>query len=138
MAFDPVTAPVTEQSVEPVGGPGVTSGRGPAPEPRPVPWFRVAVTAGVGLVGLLVALAVLAPVLVLGGLLWLVLLGVVGWRLALHTWDQGSTVSDRPDAAHVEALAEAHRAAARERHARTVAVVAAHLVGPGFTRRDQT
>lgn len=131
MTFDPATAPVTA----PVSGPGSASGRGPAPEPRPVPWFRVAVTAGVGLVGLVVTLAVLAPVLVVGGLLWLVLLGVVGWRLALRTWDRGSTVPDRPDAGHVEALAEAHRAAARERHARTVAVVSAHLVGPGFTRR---
>lgn len=133
MTFDPATAP----DPGPVGGHGAASGRGPAPEPRPLPWFRVAVTAGVGLVGLVVALAVLAPVLVLGGLLWLVLLGVAGWRLALHTWDRGSTVPDRPDAAHVEALAEAHRAAARERHARTVAVVSARLVGPGFTRSDR-
>ena len=136
MAFDPATAPATEPVTEPVGGPGAASGRGPTPEPWAVPWFRVAVTAGVGLVGLVVALAVLAAVLVLGGLLWLVLLGLAGWRLALRTWDRGSTVPDRPDAAHVEALAEAHRAAARERHARTVAVVSARLVGPGFTRRD--
>jgi len=110
---------------------------GVPPPRRAVPWGRVAVGAGVGLVGLVVALAVLAPLLVIGGLVWLVLLGVAGWRLALHTWDRGSQVPDRPEPVVVEAVAEAHRAAARERHARTVAVVSAHLVGPGFTRRDE-
>lgn len=118
MSFDPGTVPA------------------PAAEPWAVPWWRVAVAAAVGLVGLVVALAVLAPVLVLGGLLWLGLLGVAAWRLALRTWERGSHVPPPPEPAVVEVLAEAHRAAARERHARTVAVVSARLVGPGFARRE--
>ena len=139
MRFDPVSAPAHQPVSDPSSDSSSDSSSESATEParpvRAVPWVRVALVAGVALVGLLVALAVLAPVLVLGGLLWLALLGVAAWRLALRTWGRESHVPPRPGPVAVEALAEAHRAAARERHARTVAVVSAGLVGPGFTRR---
>lgn len=108
--------------------------RGHLDAPRPLPWTALAVAAGTGLLGTLVAMAFVAPVVVLGGLAWLGLVGLVGYRAARRTWDAGSTVPSWPDAASVEAVAEASRVAARQRYATTLGVVASGLLGPGFRR----
>jgi hypothetical protein len=103
-------------------------------ERRPVPWFRVGVAAGVGALGLIVSLAVVAPIVVLGAIVALAATGCAGYLLARRAWGAGSTPRVHPSADEVERIAEEHRAAARERHARTAAVVGAGLVGPGFAR----
>lgn len=101
--------------------------------PRPTtPWFAVGVGAVLGAVGLVVALAVLAPVPVLGGLLLLGATLALGWLLGRRAWGAATTPRTLPDPGAVEATAEAHRAAARERHGTTIAAVAARLVPPGF------
>lgn len=106
------------------------------PTPQATPWIGLAIAAAVGVVGLVVALAVLAPLVVLGALLLLAGTVALAYLLGRRRWAAPTQPRPPVDPAAIEALAEGHRAAARDRHAVTVAAVAAGLVPPGFGTLD--